>query len=112
MLDDDQPIDEQITKDDVDDSDIEYEEDDDQGDSTKLTDLVNSLDPSARKSYKADASMDDDGFVAGQNSEFRVPADGNCIYFFFKDIPTNKFNRSGVFRLTSRTSSNGYCSNY
>ncbi|TIB84727.1 beta and beta-prime subunits of DNA dependent RNA-polymerase [Wallemia mellicola] len=76
MLDDDQPIDEQITKDDVDDSDIEYEEDDDQGDSTKLTDLVNSLDPSARKSYKADASMDDDGFVAGQNSEFRVPADG------------------------------------
>lgn len=83
MLDGDTLPNEQITKDDVDDSDIEYEEDDEegseQGDSSKLTALVDSLDPSAKKSSKRDSAANDDGIIAGKNSEFRVPTDGGCL---------------------------------
>lgn len=75
MLNDDNQLDQDITKEDVDDSDVEFEQDE-QGDSTKLTQLVDSLDPSSKKSTTNDSPTSKDGFVAGKNSEFRVPTDG------------------------------------
>ena len=82
MLDDDAPMDEQITKSDVDDSEIEYEEDseNEQGDPDKLTALVDSLDPSSRKPARDDSAADKDGVVAGKSSEFRVPTGGEWSY--------------------------------
>ncbi|TIB32483.1 hypothetical protein E3P84_02529 [Wallemia ichthyophaga] len=89
MLNDDNQLDQDITKEDVDDSDVEFEQDE-QGDSTKLTQLVDSLDPSSKKSTTNDSPTSKDGFVAGKNSEFRVPTDGPVsLDSLLAPLPTN-----------------------